>query len=138
MKRLFVVTALIVTLIARVRPSFGEELRIMEMASDWMKAAKLPSSEVAESLHLLTKKEQVVLLQAITYTTGFKQGIDMGGTLSIRWGADEANIKQFISDCTFVKERTGDTYDRVRDYLIGELPTNIAFMAVFMITCVVE
>ncbi len=75
MKRLCVVVVLTVTLIGNAGQGFSEELQITESASDWLKAAKLPSHELKEGISLLTEGEQLDLLTAFYYVAGYKHGI---------------------------------------------------------------
>ena len=79
MKRLIVVIVLVVTIIGRIGPCFAEELQITERVNDWLRAAKLPSSEMKSSWRLLTNHEEIDLLVAMSYVAGFEHGTFVGG-----------------------------------------------------------
>ena len=140
MKRLFVVIALITTLIGSTGLCLAGELEITVKASDWLKAAKLPSHETEEGMSLLTEGEQANLLLALVYLKGYTQGIFIGGITGLLWGADSDKVIKYIYDCNFLSEKTGDSYDWVRDYLIANPSarnesTVIAFQEAFMKAC---
>ena len=141
MKRLFAVIALIITLIGSADLCLAAELQIMQKASDWLTAAKLPSREVkGRSFSLLTEEEQLDLLTALTYVAGYKHGIFTGGSTGLAWGTDPVKVKKYIWDCSFVNGEVGNTYDWVRDYLIAnpserKKSTVMAFQGAFYKAC---
>ena len=141
MKRLFVTIALITTLIGSTGLCLAGELDITGKASDWLKAAKLPSREFeGPSFSLLTDGERLDLVRVLTYVAGYKHGIFVGGITGLAWGADTDKVKKFILDCSFVDGKAGDSYDWVRDYLIANPSarkenTVIAFQGAFYKAC---
>ncbi len=141
MKRLSAVIALITTLIGSADLCVAGELKITEKASDWLKAAKLPSHEIKEgpSFSQLTEEERKDLLLAAAYIKGYTHGILTGGHTAVLWGVDSAKVTKYIRECRFVKS-PGDAYDSVRDYLIANPSarnhsTWLAFQRTFHAAC---
>lgn len=140
MRRLFVVIALITTLIGSADLCLAAELEITEKASDWLKAAKLPSAEIGgPSFSLLSEGERKDLLLAAAYIKGYTHGILTGGHTSVLWGVDSAKVTKYIRECRFVRSPR-DAYDWVRDYLIANSSarnhsTWLAFQRAFHAAC---
>ncbi len=142
MKRLFVVIALVITLIGSAGLCFAEVLDPTGKAGDWLKAAKLPSHEIKEgsaSASLLTDGELKDLLIALGYAAGYMEGVIAGVTTAMQWGVEKTKVSKYLQECPFVNS-VRDAYDEVRNYLIANpsarnVDTFLAFAGALHTVC---